>query len=280
MPAKKGLFLGLTAIDLLYYLSDFPVENTKHKTKDQYIDIGGPATNAAYAFAALGGEATLLSLIGQHPFRHFMLERLNYYGIHHIDLNPFWSQYPEIASILINRNTGSRTVATRQPVEEIALSPPDIHLSDYDVLCIDGFYGEYVHQLLQQNHTGIPVVFDGGSFKAYTLALLPHISYPILSEHFSIPDQPFVEHFFTENGISPFAITNGERPIIAYENDKRYEVPVPRIEAVDTLGAGDIFHGAFAYFILENEGNFRSSLSQAAEIASRSCQVMGTRDWI
>jgi sugar/nucleoside kinase (ribokinase family) len=50
------------------------------------------------------------------------------------------------------------------------------------------------------------------------------------------------------------------------------------IKPVDTLGAGDIFHGAFCHYILQND--FPVSLERAAEIASLSCTSLGTRAWI
>ena len=55
-------------------------------------------------------------------------------------------------------------------------------------------------------------------------------------------------------------------------------IAVPNVETVDTLGAGDIFHGAFCHFILSN--SYRRSLEAAAKVASESCRYFGTRQWI
>jgi sugar/nucleoside kinase (ribokinase family) len=55
-------------------------------------------------------------------------------------------------------------------------------------------------------------------------------------------------------------------------------IDVPTVQAVDTLGAGDIFHGAFCHYILRE--NFPTALKQAAHIASFSCQFFGTRRWM
>lgn len=50
------------------------------------------------------------------------------------------------------------------------------------------------------------------------------------------------------------------------------------IKPIDTMGAGDILHGAFCHFILEHD--YHTSLARAAEIASQSCTSLGTRNWI
>jgi sugar/nucleoside kinase (ribokinase family) len=55
-------------------------------------------------------------------------------------------------------------------------------------------------------------------------------------------------------------------------------LPVSQINAVDTMGAGDVFHGAFCHYILEQ--NFTDSLAAATKIASHSCQFFGSRRWM
>ena len=66
----KGLFLGLSTIDLLYPVHHFPDEDSKVKADSYYTFLGGPATNAAITFAALGGDATLVSAIGYNHWSH------------------------------------------------------------------------------------------------------------------------------------------------------------------------------------------------------------------
>ncbi|MFM7437200.1 MAG: PfkB family carbohydrate kinase, partial [Snowella sp.] len=79
-------------------------------------------------------------------------------------------------------------------------------------------------------------------------------------------------------GIPHIAITNGSEPIEYYSEEKFGQLAVPVIQAVDTLGAGDIFHGAFCHYILRE--NFELSLSAAGQIASHACQYFGTRKWL
>jgi len=57
-------------------------------------------------------------------------------------------------------------------------------------------------------------------------------------------------------------------------------IAVTKIRAVDTLGAGDIFHGAFCYYISQPGYEFREALSAAAHVATFSCRDPGTRWWM
>ena len=82
-----------------------------------------------------------------------------------------------------------------------------------------------------------------------------------------------------KKGITRFAVTRGANPIKVQDHGTAYEIPVPKVNAVDTLGAGDIFHGAFCWFILQKGENFQSALTKAVSVASLSCQFSGTREW-
>jgi sugar/nucleoside kinase (ribokinase family) len=69
-----------------------------------------------------------------------------------------------------------------------------------------------------------------------------------------------------------------EKPIKYLSQGKSDAINVPNIQPTDTLGAGDIFHGAFCYYILQE--NFSLALEKAASIAAKSCKYFGTRRWM
>ncbi len=272
----KGLFIGVTSVDIIYQLKEFPDEDSKNYAKSQIIDIGGPATNAAFTFSALGGQSTLISVVGRNPLSPFVKQKMIDYGIHHLDLNADATGYPPISSILVNQHNGSRTLASTKPVPAKALNLDQAVLPEYDVVCIDGFHADCALDILKQNHRVKPVVFDGGSYKLKTDEILNYVSYPLFSEHFEFPSG-ILSDSLQEKGIKQFAVTHGENPIQVVDNERTYEIPVPPTKALDTLGAGDIFHGAFCHYILQLD--FRSSLIKAAGIAGLSCQFLGTREW-
>ena len=74
------------------------------------------------------------------------------------------------------------------------------------------------------------------------------------------------------------AITNNEKEINVIEKGDKTKIPVPEINAVDTLGAGDVLHGAFCYYLTEGLTR-KEALNSASLIASRSCCYFGTHIW-
>jgi sugar/nucleoside kinase (ribokinase family) len=85
--------------------------------------------------------------------------------------------------------------------------------------------------------------------------------------------------FLLDCGVTNVAITRGDQPI-RYVSDKTSGiVPVPEVEIVDTMGAGDIFHGAFCYYT-STRSPFVDALRRAASVAAESCRFHGTREWM
>lgn len=168
---------------------------------------------------------------------------------------------------------------------KIQVSPeqvPENILEGVDIVLIDGHQmpiSEVIAQQAKSRH--IPVVIDCGSWKTGLEKVLPYVDYAICSANFYPPDCQPVEKIlkFLQDFTIPFiAITQGEKPIIYGSENQVKEILVPSIKAVDTLGAGDIFHGAFCHYILSE--NFPNALLKASEVAAYSCQFFGTRQWM
>lgn len=150
------------------------------------------------------------------------------------------------------------------------------------MVLIDGHQMAVGSAIAQQAHShNIPVVIDGGSWKEGWETVLPFTNYAICSANFYPPNcqtTSDVFNYLSAIGIPYIAITEGENPILYQTPKTQGEIPVPTITAKDTLGAGDIFHGAFCHYILQQD--FTTALSNAAKIAAQACQYFGTRNWI
>ncbi len=278
----KGLFWGLLTIDLQFYIDEFPAENNKVKARKFNAYIGGPATNAAITFRHLGGQANLFTAIGRNSFRTMVLEELSEFEVDAYDLKYGEKADPVFASVITSKATGSRTIFSYHP-EEVSQIPVDMISGDFKIALFDGFYMKSAIEAAQRcRELGIITVLDGGSWKQGMNELLPYIDIAICSADFFPPDIQAIDdvtEYLLKKGVSKTAITRGERPIITNEGEVNYLVSVPRTKTVDTLGAGDIFHGAFCYFY-GTSGNFLLSLEKAAQIASYSCQFEGPRGWM
>ena len=248
------------------------------------IAAGGPASNAALTFSYLGNQANLLTVIGNHSLSNLIKSDLTNYNVEIKDLIPHQSMSPPVSSIIVTKSTGDRAVISLNATTsqaKIEQLPEDI-LDDIAIVLVDG------HQMLisveialQAKSKNIPVVMDGGSWKEGFEKVLPYVDYAICSANFYPPQcnsQEDVFNYLQQQDIQNIAITQGEKPIIYLSNNYRNNLDIETFKAVDTLGAGDIFHGAFCYFILEH--NFSDSLVKASKIASKSCQYFGTRKWM
>ncbi|GAB4240367.1 MAG: PfkB family carbohydrate kinase [Elainellaceae cyanobacterium] len=282
--AQRGLFVGLVTLDFIYLIEQLPDRNQKIVALDYTLAAGGPATNAAIACSYLGQSVTLLGVLGCHPLSNLICTDLQQWGVTLIDLNSSHTEPPPTSSIFVTQATAERAVvsinARRSQASATAL--PDHILQDVGVVLIDG-HQMAVGQAIAQaaNAQQIPVVLDGGSWKAGLELVLPYVDFAICSANFYPPScqtQTEVVAYLKSQGISDIAITQGDRPIQFCSQDTSGQVAVPTVQAVDTLGAGDMLHGAFCHYIQHLP--FLEALKQATAVASQSCQWFGTRRWM
>ncbi|WP_254172927.1 sugar kinase [Planktothrix pseudagardhii] len=283
--AKQGLFVGLITLDFIYSVNTYPHKNQKIVASNYSVVAGGPATNAAVTFNSLGNPSTLLGVLGSHPLTQLIRADLQYYNVNLVDLDPTRLEAPPVSSIIVTPETGDRMVvsinATKSQVSNFSNLPQ--FLDNIDIILIDGHQIPMSQIIIQQAKTQkIPIILDGGSWKPGLETILPHITYAICSNAFYPPNCQTSEDVFNylkALNIPYIAITQGEKPIeYATLKEGSGKISVPTIQAIDTLGAGDIFHGAFCHFILSQ--NFTTALAESAKIAAQSCQHFGTRQWI
>lgn len=281
---SNGIFVGLSTIDVVYNVESFPAPNTKTAASSQAVYVGGPATNASIAFSHLGGHSTLVTAIGRHALGDFVCEDLDRLSVELIDLTPDSDQMPAISSVAVNRE-GERNVisANGSGRNEVTSEVVEGALEKSTVVLVDGHYMKVCLSWAKSAHErGVQVVLDGGSWKPGTKELLGSTSVAVCSADFLPPgcsSQQDVLEYVRDCGVSNIAITNGAGPICYLSGGVFGKVHVPPMNAVDTLGAGDIFHGAFCYFF-SSQYPFVNALTEGAKIAAESCRYRGTREWM
>ncbi len=286
---NHGLFVGLVTLDFIYLAESAPQNNQKLVASDYTVAAGGPATNAAVTFSYLGNQATLLSVVGSHPMTQLIRSDLTKYQVAIADLDSTMNTPPPVSSIIVTQSTGERAIISINAVKTQATGasiPADI-LHNIDIVLIDGHQmtvGYLIAQMAKAKN--IPVVIDGGSWKPGFEQILPLVDYAVCSANFYPPNCSSGEEVFAylQNlGIPHIAITHGEKPIEYLSYGQRGTVVVPTITPVDTLGAGDIFHGAFCHYILNSpvpSPHFPTALEKASQIAANACKLFGTRRWM
>ena len=188
-----------------------------------------------------------------------------------------------VSSIVLVPASGSRTIVDQQPSQVPGRAPDFARLFDgVELVLTDGFLPALAVPLCREARAqGIPVVLDGGSWKPWSGEILPHVDCAIVSERFRPGGEEVADVLAAIHALGPTqaAVTRGERPLSWSEGERRGEIVPPHVDALDTLGAGDVFHGAFCHFVAKGE-DFPGALKQAAEVGAQSCRHFGTRAWI
>jgi sugar/nucleoside kinase (ribokinase family) len=285
----SAIFVGLSTIDIVYEVDEFPAANTKICALSQSVYAGGPATNAAIACAHLGREATgsevtLVTAAGRNALAAVIRDDLARYSVRLVDLNPDFDGEPAISSVSVDKR-GHRNVVSANAVRiPVPAARVDLDLvKRARILMVDGHHMQACQAWAAAARAcGAPVVLDGGSWKDGTGELLKSVDTAICSADFRPPGCDCADdviRFLKDAGVRNIAISNGAAPIQIFAGESTASITVPQVQAVDTMGAGDILHGAYCFFAAQGLG-FLDALTEAARIASASCRYAGTRGWI
>ena len=287
MTPPRALFLGRSTLDVLYLLEHFPDEDAKVFAREMRAAPGGPALNAAITHALLGGEAVLMTAVGGGPWADAVRGELRRLQIDLIDLAEGTGYETPLTTVLVDADRSTRT-CVNPPQSTVVLET----LGDWNqawgemprLVLTDGFHLKETLPLLAACHlAGAALCLDGGSWKPGTESLAPLLSIAICSERFVVPGLPADPEatigWLAKKGVAHVAITRGAKPILGWDRGRRFEIEIEKIEAVDTLGAGDVFHGAFCYHFVQGTG-FEDALQRASGIATRSCTGLGIKAWM
>ncbi|MFE3189210.1 PfkB family carbohydrate kinase [Nocardia sp. NPDC059240] len=290
MGDRSAVFVGLSTLDLSYAVDRYPLEDTKTRADGLFLGAGGPAANAAitHAFLAHRSASTrhtmLVTALGTHALAQSIRADLRAQSVEIWDEAAAETGRPPVSSIVVAAETGTRTIVS---TDGSGMDPyPSLeshYLDDADIVLVDAHYPRLAFEAAD-TAGDVPVVLDGGRWREEIhRKLLPDIDIAICSDAFTPPeldgDTDAVIDFLHATGPRLVAITNGGGPIRYSTPEGRGVIEVAADGIVDTLGAGDILHGAFCYFSARGQ-DFPLALEHAAEVATLSCRFPGTREWM
>ena len=276
---SRALFIGRSVVDVASLVDDFPAPDAKVKALANYMIPGGSALNAAVTFARLGGDAHLVSAFGSDgPFRALVCDDLRRHGVTPIDICADPDYRIPISTVVSTRSSGDRMIVNAAGEECARLRElPDLFDGGYDLIQLDQYERPFVtrHAEAIRAFDG-PVILDGGGWKDWSPEFLRLTDIPIVSEEFFAGGPDAFAAECAGLGIERWAMTRGARGVIWQDGGRRGEIPALPVMAVDTLGAGDIFHGAFCHAFMET-GEFVTALEHANRVAAQFCASPGTR---
>jgi sugar/nucleoside kinase (ribokinase family) len=149
-------------------------------------------------------------------------------------------------------------------------------------LLVDGtHHASAVRAAREAQRLGAPVVADLGGIGENTAALLAHVTYAIISDGCArqlagVGDYLAACRAVRAMGPQHVVVTRGERGLVYLDDGDLADMPAFEVEVVDTTGAGDVFHGAFAYGLVQGLALVRN-LQFASAAAAMKCRQLGGR---
>ena len=256
----KYLTIGHASYDITFATESYPVENTKVRVK-KYIGCGGgPASTAGYLLGLWGAYSSFQGVVGNDYYGQKFKQELIRAGVDttYLELVPNYNTM--LSFIIANTTKASRTILTSQDDNVVRCSMENNN--KYDVILVDGEEEEMSKKVLLNNKDAIKII-DAGSFKPSTVALCPLVDYLVCSKNFaldytkleydgSIESLIKIHNKLTADFKNIIVITLEDKGCFTKINNEYKLIPSIKVKAVDTTGAGDIFHGAFTYFISNN----------------------------
>ena len=275
---SRVLVVGVAVMDFVFYVEAFPTSGMKHRARDAAVVGGGCAANAAVALARLGGTALLSTRLGGDRIGHMIREDLQQEGVDMSlsDLSGVKSSY---SSILIDRE-GERQIMNYRG-DRLIQTPAHLgDAPDVDAVLADTRWSEGALAAMElARDRGVPGIldveapaeidaFDPASHLAFSEQGLAHF-YPDLA-----PDAA-IERVVQDHG-GWVCVTMGASGVAWCCADDAGFVPAYSVNVVDTLGAGDVWHGAFALRLAEGAGEIEA-IRFANAVGALKCTRQGGR---
>ncbi len=281
----KAVCVGHATFDTTLPINGYPKENIKYRIKEKIECGGGPASNAAYLLSKWGINTAFVGIVGDDYYGEKVIEEFKNIGVDTTYIEKNDECNTDSSYIISNLENGSRTIITAK--ESLPLSiKKNVDVNDSDILLVDGEHYETAKKVILNNPNAISIL-DAGRVNEYTKELGKMVTYVICSKDFAeiftnqtidyndkeslISIYEYLKIYFKTNVI----ITLEDKGCFTKIDDYKI-IPSIKVKPIDSTGAGDIFHGAFAYFI-SNGYALEESIELASITAALSTEVIGSR---
>jgi sulfofructose kinase len=278
----KVICLGLSALDRIWRVqAPFSGGSEKIRAAEHLTEPGGMAGNAAVAAARLGGLVSFWGRAGKDDAGRAMADAFAAEGVDIACFRLFENGASSVSGIIVDQ-AGERQIVNFRG--SFPTDPGWLPLSTLEADCVlaDPRWPQGAEALFSKaRQQDIPTVLDGDVADTDVFeCLLPFTDHAIFSEPglsgFAGPDIGKALDHAASFGSCVVAVTRGDKGVVWLENGQTHEIPAPRVTAIDTTAAGDVFHGAYAFAIGAGLKT-RDSMIFASEVAALKCTRAGGR---
>jgi sulfofructose kinase len=278
------LCIGMPVRDLTFRVQGLPARGSKEHASHFDEICGGNALNGAIGIVRLGGRASICGPMGdaRETTSRYIFEKLAHEGIDTKHIVHMPGLVTPISNIMIDPS-GERTIVTFRDPElwKVHLPDADELLEDCDAILTESRCAQFCTDLcVEARRRGIPVIVDVDRAMSLREGLLT------ASSHLVFSSEPLQETAGVANDgealkkiakLTPsfLAGTRGAQGTIWLDEQQNLQqTPAFPVHTVDTLGAGDVFHGAFTLAITEQQ-ELREALRFASAAAALKCTRFG-----
>jgi len=279
--------LGQCSLDYLSLVEEYPKVNTKQEVIDWHEQGGGPVATALVTLTRLGISCSFCGITGDDEAGRKIRQSLEGEGIEVKGLLQRDDSSSQTAFIAVEKNTAKRTIFWRRPSGK-ALQPDELagdFLCGSDLLLIDGLMMEASLAAVDRaREMHIPVLLDAGSARPGMFELARRCDYVVASEVFAeglgweLTPQALLDES-EALGVMALTVTRGEEGSLTAADGQIIRMPAFKVKAVDTTGAGDVFHGGYIFGLLQG-WDIERVVRFASAVAAIKCRNIGGRTGI
>lgn len=276
--------IGQCCWDVLLEADRYPEVDTKQELVSRSEQGGGPVATALVTLARLGVPCRFHGIVGNDEAGDKIRNSLATEGIDIAGLTEREEASSQTAFIVVERETGRRTIFWQRPTGA-ELQPGELggdFLHDAEYLLLDGLMADVsLFAAREAKRLGVKVMLDAGRLRPGMPETIRCCDYLVAAEQFaldmgwSLESAAFGEAA-SRTGAPVVTITRGARGSITWANGEVFQVPAFPVQAVDTTGAGDVFHGGYLYGLLQG-WQLRDTIRFASACAAIKCTKSGGR---
>jgi sugar/nucleoside kinase (ribokinase family) len=279
------LCAGIIVLDEVFRVREFPKPDGKVQADGYFVVNGGCAANAAVAIARLGSRVALAGPMGGPPGQDDngdrVLAALTRERIDCTACQRVSGLATALSAIFIDAR-GDRTIVTYRDERVATVMPadPDALVANFDIVLADNRYPDFVAPVCAAaRRRGVPLVVDGDRPTVEDdplFAMATHLifSSECLRETTGVADLAEGLRRIARRTDAFLAVSNGPDDIVFLHGGKPQRLSVFKIRAVDTLAAGDAFHGGFVVALAEGKSEI-AAMRFGSAVAAIKCGRFG-----
>ena len=276
------LVAGVAVIDMVFSVDALPQRPEKYRAKAATMIGGGCAANAAVAIARLGGSPVLVSRVGADSFGTMIVDDLEREGVNCDHIQRHEGCQSTISSVYVTPDGERQLVSFRD------WSMPDIPsdlgaVTEFSAYLADTRWPIAATTLMQMARSqGVAGIIDAEAPLAgceEAMALASHIAFSMqgLRDYTGLDDAETGLRKAAETLDAILIVTDGQNGVYWLEEERLQHASAFQVDAVDTLGAGDVWHGAFALCLGQGK-DLRAAILYASATAALKCLRFGGRN--